>query len=317
MNISSQPFVSVVTPVYNGEKYLAECIESVLCQTYDNWEYVIVNNCSADRTREIAQEYAMKDSRIRVHDNEKFLNAMENHNHTFRLISPESKYCKVLHADDFLFPECLKEMVKAAEKNPTAGIISSYTIKGTKVREEKLPYPVTFLTGCEVCRASLLDMTYIFGTTPTTVLIRSDVLRKNEHFYCESLWADVEACFEILQSADFAFVHQILTYSRVHAERRSSFADRVNTYRTAYLIMLKKYGPLCLDSHEYGKLLKRTIKEYYRFLARSLVNRRGKEFWDYHRQEMKKLGYPISFLKLTAASVRPLLSKLFGKLWPY
>ena len=49
MNASAQP-LSVLTPVYNGELYLAECIESVLAQTYENWTYTIVNNCSRDRT---------------------------------------------------------------------------------------------------------------------------------------------------------------------------------------------------------------------------------------------------------------------------
>ncbi|MCB0227477.1 MAG: glycosyltransferase, partial [Anaerolineae bacterium] len=53
-----QPLVSVVTPVYNTDKYLADCIESVLAQSYDNWEYVIINNCSTDRSLEIAQRYA-------------------------------------------------------------------------------------------------------------------------------------------------------------------------------------------------------------------------------------------------------------------
>ena len=54
------PLVSVVTPVYNGETYLAACIESVLSQSYSNWEYVIVNNCSTDRTLDIASDYAAR-----------------------------------------------------------------------------------------------------------------------------------------------------------------------------------------------------------------------------------------------------------------
>jgi glycosyltransferase involved in cell wall biosynthesis len=94
-DFASQPFVNVVTPVYNGEKYLSECIESVLSQTYENWEYVIVNNCSSDRSLKIAQDYAEKDSRVRVHDNRDFLPMVGNFNHSLLQISPESKYCKV------------------------------------------------------------------------------------------------------------------------------------------------------------------------------------------------------------------------------
>src|SRR4030095_4995561 len=69
LSTTASPLVSVVTPVYNGERYLAECIESVLAQTYQNWEYIIVNNCSTDRTREIGESYGRKDERIRIHNN--------------------------------------------------------------------------------------------------------------------------------------------------------------------------------------------------------------------------------------------------------
>ena len=61
--------MSLVTPVYNGEAFLAKCIDSVLAQTYRNFEYLIVNNCSTDRSLEIALDYAGKDNRIRVHRN--------------------------------------------------------------------------------------------------------------------------------------------------------------------------------------------------------------------------------------------------------
>ena len=69
MTSMDQPLVSVLTPVYNGEKFLAECIESVLAQDYQHWEYHIVNNCSTDGTLRIAQSYADKDPRIRVTTN--------------------------------------------------------------------------------------------------------------------------------------------------------------------------------------------------------------------------------------------------------
>jgi len=63
MSIDGQPLVTVLTPLYNGEKYLAECIESVLNQTYLHWNYVIVNNCSTDGSLAIAASYAAKDRR--------------------------------------------------------------------------------------------------------------------------------------------------------------------------------------------------------------------------------------------------------------
>src|SRR5207253_1129747 len=73
VSLHEEPLISVLTPVFNGEDYLAECIESVLAQTYSKWEYIIVNNCSTDRTLEIALDYAKKDGRIRVHNNRELL----------------------------------------------------------------------------------------------------------------------------------------------------------------------------------------------------------------------------------------------------
>ena len=81
MESDSLPFVSIVTPVYNAEEYLPECIESVLNQTYQNWEYVIINNCSSDKSLRIIKNYAQQEIRIRICDNKKFLNRIQNLNH--------------------------------------------------------------------------------------------------------------------------------------------------------------------------------------------------------------------------------------------
>src|SRR5438045_9676799 len=105
------PLVTVVTPVYNGAEYLQECIESVLAQTYTRWSYVIVDNASTDQTREIANAYAARDPRIRVLRNERFVRAIENYNIAFRQVAVDAAYCKVVAADDWLFPECLERMV--------------------------------------------------------------------------------------------------------------------------------------------------------------------------------------------------------------
>ncbi len=316
MKSDNQPLVTVLTPVYNGEKYISECIESVIKQTYDNWEYIIVNNCSTDTTLEIAKKYVKMDKRISIHNNQRFLSAIENHNHSFHLISKQSKYCKVVHADDFLFPDCLTQMVQLAESKTSIGLVSSYAIKGTLVRDEKIPYPQTFIPGKEACRLSFLTGSYLFGTTPTSVLIRSDLIKRYKNFYNNYLHADLESCFKILQNSDFGFVHQILTYERVHAEQQSSHALRFNTYIPAYLHLLRAYGPLCLSTEEYQTLFKNKIKSYYSFLGKALLERRGKDFWKYHKENLLELGHNFSMLKTSMASTRFIISHVFNRLWP-
>jgi glycosyltransferase involved in cell wall biosynthesis len=299
--------VSVVTPVYNGEKYLAECIESVLAQTYQNWEYVIVDNCSTDRSLEIAQRYAQQDARIRVHQNASFLSQLQNLNHTMRQISPQSKYCKAVHADDWIFDECLARMVELADAHPSVGVVSAYRLEETRVSLGGLPYPSACVPGREICRSVLRDDLYVFGS-PTSLLIRSDLIRKRPRLYDESaVSADTQVCFELLRESDFGFVHQVLTFTRRHNESMTSLTHRFNTRRLGKLAALVRYGPSCMDSQEYEKLLGQAVDSYHTFLARCVLELREKAFWDYQRTELRNLGYPIRPAKLVTALLGQLL----------
>lgn len=156
MDAGPQPLVSVVTPVYNGEAFLAECMESVLGQSYGHFEYIVVNNCSTDHSLDIASSFAKKDPRVRIHSNDRFVPVIENHNMAFSLISPVAKYCKVVSADDLIFPDCLMRMVGLAEANPSVAIVGSYEIAGSRVRWQGFQYPRSVMPGREVCRRDFL-----------------------------------------------------------------------------------------------------------------------------------------------------------------
>jgi glycosyltransferase involved in cell wall biosynthesis len=265
MTAGQQPLVSVVTPVFNGEAHLRECIDSVLAQTYTNWDYTIVNNCSTDRTLEIAREYAARDSRIRIHNNEVFLRIIANYNNAFRQINPGSKYCKVVAADDWLFPECLEKMVSLAEEHPDVAIIGAYGygFDGTHVVWDGLPYSSKVVPGPESCRAFLLGGPYVYGT-PSSVLFRSDIVRRRHAFFNEdNLHADTEACLEFLEHSDFGFVHQVLSYSRVQEGSVTGLSQRFNTYFPGSLYVLKKYGPKYLDEGELARVVSERLRNYY------------------------------------------------------
>lgn len=119
MDANEKPMVSVLMTTYNREKYLAIAVESVLASTYTDFELIIVDDQSKDRSYEIAQEYAEKDSRVRVFRNEKNLGDYPNRNKAASLA--RGKYLKYVDADDMIYPTGLQVMVSGMEKFPEAG----------------------------------------------------------------------------------------------------------------------------------------------------------------------------------------------------
>src|SRR5918993_1638629 len=113
------PLVSVLMTAYNREKYIGEAIESVLSSTYTNFELIITDDCSNDRTVPIAKEYADKDGRVKVFVNEKNLGDYKNRNQAASYA--RGKYIKYLDSDDMMYPYTLQIMVGFMEQFPDAG----------------------------------------------------------------------------------------------------------------------------------------------------------------------------------------------------
>ena len=325
MSCYEEPLVSVVTPVYNGESYLAECIESVLAQTYQNWEYIIVNNRSTDKTLEIAERYT-SDPRVRVETNPDFLPIIANHNRAFSLISPNSEYCKVVSADDWIFPEALSRMVEVAEAHPSIGLVGSYQLSGGKdtwyVRNYGLPYSTTFIKGRDMCRAHSLDMckahtldrhqSDAFGN-PTSTLYRSDLVRASNAFYPnETAEADRSACFAVLQHSDYGFVHQVLCYERVHQERVTATSQKMNAYFSSTIGDLVTYGPSYLTRQELDACINTMLNHYYGYLASGALTFRDRKFWNYHAKRLREVGYPLRTTRLAKAVTFKLVRAIFN-----
>ncbi len=303
---NSQPLVSVVTPVYNGGAYLAQCIESVLAQTYANWEYVLVNNGSTDDSLTIAQAYAERDSRIRICDNAEFLDMIPNWNHALRQMSPHSVYCKVLHADDWLFPECLARMVTLAEANPSVGLVSAYRLEETRVGLGGLAADETIVDGKRAGWLTLKRKPLHLLGSASSLLVRAEIVRQRPAFYDETiLHADKEVCLRILQTWDLGFVHQVLTFTRRHNESVTSFARRFHTHFRDSVLMLQRYGPHFLSEAEYRERMSQKTLRYYKLMARAVLDRSEADFWRYHRQSMAEFGLPFSWRRL----LRPLAAE--------
>jgi glycosyltransferase involved in cell wall biosynthesis len=268
-----------------------------------NWEYVIVNNFSKDRSLEIARHYAEKDPRIKVLDNEEFLPALRNWNNTLKKMNPEAKYCKVVHADDWIYPECIEKMVSVAEDHPSVGVVGAYRLQGDRVVPGGIPYGTTVTPGRDKAREFLLGGEYTFGA-PSAILMRSDLLRGYENFYNETHFgSDQEACLELLQFSDFGFVHQVLSYSRSHEGSVTSKMNDLQPEIFAFLYMFKNYGKVFLSSAEYEEGLRDIMEKYYRVLGRKVTDFRNKKFWEFQRESLSSLGESIDWQRVTRSLV--------------
>lgn len=305
LNLGSLPLVSVVVPVYNGEKYIRECLDSVLSQTYAHWECVVLDNASSDGTAAILAEYAAKDPRIRIIRNAATIPVAENHNAALALMSAEAAYCKPLMADDWLVPECLDRMVDAARVDSSIGIVCAWAFDGRHVLWDGWPYPAPVVNGREVARAHLLsDETYVFGS-PTSVLLRADLVRAKPCFYHpDQLARDYESCIDLLQGCSFAFVHQVLTFQRMHQESQTSAHAAYEGGFVGRLMVLMKWGPAYLAADEFEERREARIRTYYRILANHALRGRNPGFWQYHHQQMKVMGMALDRRRLAGAVVR-------------
>lgn len=223
---------------------------------------------------------------------------MQNYNFALSQISPDSKYCKMVQADDRIYPDCLKRMVAVAESDPSIGIVSSYRLRGDRIAGDGLPSTKTVMAGPELCRLQLSGPLFTFGS-PTTVLYRSDIVRSTSPFYDESaLHDDTDACYRILQRWNFGFVHEVLSFNRCDNESISSRVRDFSPELLDGLLQLRKFGPYCLERDELARLIHDRERGYYDFLAHRLLAGANRDFWRYHVFGLKSGGQRLERMRL-------------------
>ena len=117
-----KPDISVIMSVYNGETYLKEAIESIINQTFKNWELIIINDCSTDNTSNILAQFSLIDERIKVHTNEVNLKLPTSLNKAISL--SDGKYIARMDADDISLPDRFEKQYKFMEENSDVALSS-------------------------------------------------------------------------------------------------------------------------------------------------------------------------------------------------
>lgn len=206
-----EPLISIITPLYNSEKYIRETIESVLNQTYKNWEMLIVDDCSKDNGVKIVNEYVLKDKRIKLFKNEKNEGVSFTRNRAIDL--SQGKYIAFLDSDDLWKKEKLKKQILFMEKN---NIDLSYTgyekinMDGSLRGEIKVPEKLDYKELLKNCLINCISGVY---RKEKFEVFRFRKTKAEDYIF----W------LEIFKQIDYAYgIQESLAYYRVSNNSRSS-----------------------------------------------------------------------------------------------
>lgn len=174
----SSPLVSILIPVYNRKKYIAECIQSALDQTFTDHEIVVVDNASDDGTWEICQQFARRDPRVRVFRNEENLGPVRNWIRCAQ--EARGEYSKILFSDDLLEPDCVTRML-APFDNQEVGLVSCAARIGESKESSIIAYSVAGHTLIDQKKYLSLLLDNRAPVSPGAVMLRTQDLIKNLH----------------------------------------------------------------------------------------------------------------------------------------
>lgn len=154
--------VSIITPSYNSSKFIAKTIESVLAQTYENWEMIIIDDCSHDSTNEIIEEYIKKDSRVKLIKLERNSGPAVARNRAIE--EANGRYIAFLDADDLWLPQKLEKQIKFMSDNDLVFTYSSYYLideydnnLGVFTTKEAITYNSMLKTSSVGCSTAIYD----------------------------------------------------------------------------------------------------------------------------------------------------------------
>jgi glycosyltransferase involved in cell wall biosynthesis len=313
----SKPLVAIVIPVYNTEKYIGECIDHILAQSYTNWVCYITDNACTDNTVSVIKEHIKSDSRFKLFSNSQTVSAMKNWNKAYSHISEiGAKYAKLEPADDWMFPEYLEKMVAILEQDDEVGACFSFRLDDKKVNCFGLDiYEGNIFDGKEILYAELTGKFGISGSLGTP-LYRVDTLKRISStlhvFDEENLHADTELAHDIMQNYKIGFVYQVLSYIRRHNEAETSTARKYNTYLNGGERTLYKRLDVFPDI---PKIYKKHRLHYTWFLLKKrLINDKDCIAW--HKKHLKRPikieEYFFSLLYILLRNFYWILKKIFS-----
>jgi len=243
----NNPKISVLMPVYNGEKFLKEAIDSILNQSFKDFEFLIINDGSTDRSKKIILSY--QDQRIIFFENKKNLGVAKTLNRGLKLA--KGKYIARMDADDISLPDRLKKQNEFMEKNHQVAVCGTWVkLFGNKSHENEFwKSPGDF----ESIKSLALFYSPVYHPT---VLIRNETLKKYNLSYNPSFTyaEDYELWVRIMEKTKVVNLQEVLLFHRIHSKEAGKIyrqtqvknANRIRLYQLNKLGIFPKKHELAI-----------------------------------------------------------------------
>lgn len=207
--MKNKPFVSVIMPVYNAKKYVGEAIESILDQTYKNFECIIVDDASTDETPTILESYRKKDARITVVRNERNKGVTKSLNNALRFA--RGKYIARMDADDWSYPERLQLQVNLMERQ------SDVVVSGSFIEVCDSNLQIKYLRKYQLNDTNIRKHVFRYSpfAHPATIW-RADVFKKEKYDERIATCQDYELYFRVGKYGKFMNIGRPLLKLRIH-----------------------------------------------------------------------------------------------------
>ncbi len=253
-----QPLVFVIMPCFNSEQYIGRAIESVISQTYSNWQLLVIDDGSTDESVSVVRSFAEKDLRVHIIVNEKNFGTAKTRNRGFDLFRGD--YAALLDSDDIWLPEKLEKQVRLAEKSRADIIYCSYRMideNGNRLWDDFIVPTVT-------------DFNYMLSSSViscSTALLSGNIVER--YRFPETLYHEDYAFWMMLlrDGAKACGVQEVLAEYRIRAGSRASDKWKVaqgrwHIYRKVLKLPLWKSGEvfiryMCNGLHKYRKQVRK------------------------------------------------------------
>jgi glycosyltransferase involved in cell wall biosynthesis len=281
----SDPIVSVLITVYNREKYVAAAIESVLAQAFTDYELIIVDDGSQDRSLEIARRYE-GNPRVNVHVNERNLGDYPNRNKAASLA--RGKYLKYVDADDLMYPQCLELMVQGMESFPGAVLGVSRATSG-------VVYPAQ-LSSREAYEAHFLFRTGLFSSGPLDTIILRSAFEVIGRFDTARYTGDSLCWMTLARKAPVVIIAPELVWWRRHEDQESVAETKgyevlaeVGGRRFRHILAALDAADCPLSEPDRHWVRARTVRLY----ARRILGRLLRGHFHYAKALLRASGQPV------------------------